>query len=265
MFRFFLLDFLLGGAIMPGERADLSSLSHQLSRVLRLKPGDQILLLDGAGFEYPTEIIELDRGRAYGIVRARRSVDSEPAVRLTLYQCSLKADKFEWVLQKGTELGVAAFVPVISQRSVVRPAETLLRKYDRWRAIIREAAEQSGRGRLPHLAEPLPFAAAVDTAGDSRYLPWVEAGMQAESIGLGQAVARQSGNRPSISLMIGPEGGLAADEAGMARTAGWQIVTLGPRILRAETAALASVTIVLDRLLAFGEKHEQGSKAHEQS
>jgi 16S rRNA (uracil1498-N3)-methyltransferase len=78
-------------------------------------------------------------------------VHSEPFHRLTLYQCSLKADKFEWILQKGTELGVSVFVPVISQRSVVRPESALLKKYDRWHTILREAAEQCGRGRLPHV------------------------------------------------------------------------------------------------------------------
>lgn len=248
MFRFFLFD----TAIVPGQTVDLSPLSHQLSRVLRLKPGDQISLLDGTGFEYPTEIVALERDRARGLVRTRRSVDSEPAVCLTLYQCSLKADKFEWVLQKGTELGVAAFVPVISQRCVVRPAERLLKKYDRWRAIIREAAEQSGRGRLPRLCDPSSYDDAVNDALGSRYLPWEEAAVQAETRGLGQAVARQGDALPSISLMIGPEGGLTADEASLARSAGWQLVTLGPRILRAETAALASVTIVLERSSALG-------------
>lgn len=244
MHRFFLFD----SEISLDQQVDLSPLQHQLSRVLRLKPGARISLLDGANTQYVTEIIRLDRYDAVGLVLSRQTVGSEPSSYLTLYQCSLKADKFEWVLQKGTELGVASFVPVISQRSVVRPGEALLKKYERWRTIIREAAEQSGRGRLPILRDPLSFAEAVEDATGSRCLAWEEAG-RLDVCSLGQTISQQG--EKSISLMIGPEGGCTADEAEAARVAGWQVVTLGPRILRAETAALAGITIVLERLAEF--------------
>ena len=96
---------------------------------------------------------------------------AEPREFLTLYQCSLKQDKFEWVLQKGTELGVSRFVPVISERSIVRPAEVLLKKYKRWQAIVREASEQCRRGRIPEIAVPLTWDAAVAGAEGMRLLP----------------------------------------------------------------------------------------------
>lgn len=249
MHRFFLFDTF----IVPGQPVDLSALAHQLTRVLRLKPGDRIVLLDGQGIEYLTEISELARQSATGKVHSCKNVDSEPTAQLTLYQCSLKADKFEWVLQKGTELGVSAFVPVISERCVVRPAETLLKKYERWRTIIREAAEQSERGRLPILHDPLSFDKAVRRANGLRYLPWEETSGERGAIGLGAAVAREGGEMRRVNLLIGPEGGLTADEAGRASHAGWQIVSLGPRILRAETAALASITITLEWLAELGQ------------
>jgi len=134
MHRFFLLD----TPITPGQIVDLSSISHQLTRVLRSKPGQEILLLDNQNFEYLTEIVTLERRRATGQVLMRQPVHSEPTHRLTLFQCSLKADKFEWILQKGVELGVSAIVPVISQRSVVRPESALLKKYDRWQTILKQ-------------------------------------------------------------------------------------------------------------------------------
>ena len=251
MHRFFLLD----TPIVPGKVIDLSPISHQLTRVLRLKPGDKILLLDNLNLEYATEIVTLGRHQATGHVISSQPVRSEPSHHLTLYQCSLKADKFEWILQKGTELGVIAFVPVISQRSVVRPASALLKKYDRWQTILREAAEQSGRGRLPFLGPPVSFEEAVVNAEGLRYLPWEDANC---APGLGQAVvfdasSGASGNSSQrYSLMIGPEGGFAPDEVLAARNVGWQVTSLGARILRAETAALAAVTIILDRLGELG-------------
>ena len=118
--------------------------------VLRLDAGAQIVLFNGDGFDYVIEITELARNFGEGVVVARLATRGETALTLTLYQCSLKSDKFEWVLQKGTELGVARFVPVISARSIVRPAAALLKKYERWHVILREAAEQSGRSRVAH-------------------------------------------------------------------------------------------------------------------
>ena len=98
--------------------------------------------------------MHLDRRSCAAEVLAARTCEAEPQGHLTLYQCSLKQDKFEWVLQKGTELGVSRFVPVISERSIVRPAAALLGKYPRWQAIVREAAEQCGRARVPEIAPP---------------------------------------------------------------------------------------------------------------
>lgn len=239
MHRFFLTE----AQLHPDCSVDLGPISHQLRSVLRLRPGDQILLLDGHGNAYPTEICNLDRGRASGHVLAQEVVHSEPLCFLTLYQCALKADKFEWVLQKGTEIGVSRFVPVLSSRTIVRPAQKLLNKYERWHTIIREAAEQSGRGRLPELADPLTWDEALATGPQVRLLPWEGILVRgAESLG---AILEAVQPRESVSLLIGPEGGISHDEASQAIDLGWRAVSLGPRILRAETAAIVASALVL--------------------
>jgi 16S rRNA (uracil1498-N3)-methyltransferase len=250
MHRFFLHEKLLHEKLVePGQLLDLSQFAHQLQSVLRLRAGDRVLILDGSGFEFITELHRVERGKATGMVLSMEPNRTEPAVRLTLFQCSLKADKFEWVLQKGTELGVTCFVPVVSQRSIVRPGQALLRKYDRWRSIIREAAEQSQRGRLPELEQPLTWTEAVSAGTGLKLMPWENAKTASNPAGLGDVVHEHLLRDPSasVSLLIGPEGGISAEEALQAREAGWQAVSLGPRILRAETAALASVTIALER------------------
>ena len=119
-----------------GQTYALDSLAHQLHAVLRLQPGAEIVLCDGGGGEFLAQIAALSRSHAAVVVLAERIARAEPALRLTLLQCTLKADKFEWILQKGTELGVARFVPVVSARSVVRPAAALLPRYERWRTIL---------------------------------------------------------------------------------------------------------------------------------
>lgn len=232
---FFLSDL----CAVPGRQVDLAPISHQLRNVLRLQRGRMITLLDGSGAAYPTRIESLDAGKAAGRVVARQPVRSEPVMELTLYQCVLKRERFEWVLQKGTELGVSRFVPVISSRTVVRPAARLLSKYQRWGAIVREAAEQSRRGRLPAVEDPLHWDEALDQGAGPRLLAWEEACGDSSGLHPGIAAARE------VSIMVGPEGGISQEEAAAAVERGWRPFSLGPRILRAETAAVAASTIVL--------------------
>ena len=231
--------FLTAMRAAPGQEVDLSSISHQLGTVLRLKKGIVITLLDGSGASYPTRIEALDAKKATGRVLGREPVRSEPGIKLTLFQCALKRDRFEWVLQKGTELGVSQFVPVISSRTVVRPAARLLQKYERWRAIIREAAEQSRRGRLPILGEPLLWDEALEEGAGLRLLPWEDA------VENNSGWRRATSNAEEVTLLVGPEGGISKEEADAAIKQGWLPLSLGPRVLRAETAAVAAATVVM--------------------
>jgi 16S rRNA (uracil1498-N3)-methyltransferase len=258
MHRFFLTpDGSEGAPLQPGQMVSLQLLHRQLYRVLRLQPGAQIILLDGSGQESLVELVALDGQQAAGKVVAQQQGQAEPGIEVALLQCALKSDKFEWVLQKGTELGVGSFVPVISTRTVVRPAEALVKKYSRWRTILQEATEQCGRSRTPALLPPVEFEEALANTSTMRLVAWEGAAGRATTLA-GHLNAGLAGMAPgSVALLVGPEGGLTAEEVAHAATAGWHVVSLGPRILRAETAALAAVATTMAILeAAVGRGHE---------
>jgi len=210
--------------------------------VLRLKAGNQVVVLDGQGNEYDVEITELDSQNAFGQVTTQRLSTSEPKTRVTLLLCLTQREKFEWILQKCTEVGVSVIIPVISSRSLIQSSKDVASKYDRWQRILREAAEQSHRGRIPKLEQPLQFSDALtldEISADLRLIPW-EGEM---TRGLREVL--QNDPSDGASLLIGPEGGFSEDEVSAAQKAGFIPVSLGPRILRMETAAIAAVVMVL--------------------
>ncbi len=224
--------------------------AHQLARVLRMRPGDHVIVLDNSGWEREVVLEQVARRAATGRVVGKRLAEGEPRVKITLYQAMLKGAKFELVLQKGTELGVVSFVPVITSRTVVGSLGNVgANRLKRWRRIITEAAEQSRRGRLPTLQDALMFEHAISQAyrrGGRLIIPYEGETRQS----LREALAPNAdGEHPfSISLFIGPEGGFSEDEIALAQQAGAFAVTLGPRILRAETAAIAATTAILYEL-----------------
>ncbi len=231
-----------------GAEPRLDALAHQLGAVLRLKPGDAIVLVNGDGCEYLARLTEVGARRAAAHVFDLRPTNADPRIELTLYMATLKQDKFEWVLQKATELGVARIVPVVSRRSVVRHPATLAGKRLRWLAIVREATEQCGRTRPPILADAIEVHAVNLPADSHGLLAWEEAGDNAPSLGAAvSGVAGAVAAGQPLALLVGPEGGLAVDEVQRLTADGWQMVSLGRRILRAETAALAAVAIVMER------------------
>ena len=226
-----------------GERVVLrDAAAHQVSRVLRMSAGDRVAVLDGTGREYTVGLAEFSRDRVEGRVLAVDGGGVEPEGGIVLYQGVLKGDRFQWVLQKGTELGVSAFVPVVCRRSVARPAAGESGgSRRRWMAAITEAAEQCGARRLPELRDPVPFRAACDGVDPSHtsIIPWEEE----TATGLRQALEGASSRW--VNLFIGPEGGFEGDEVEYARSRGVAPVSLGRRVLRSETAAIAAVSAVL--------------------
>lgn len=223
-----------------------AAVTHQLRQVLRLTVGDVVVVGDGRGRTWRAELVELDRQRARARLLAEMAERSEPATRVTLYQGTLKADKFEWVLQKGTELGVHRFVPLLAQRSIVRDEAALAGKQPRWQSIVREAAEQSGRTWLPEVARAEDLTAALGKGqplADLRLMCWENESSQ-HLRDVVQPVV-ESGTAPAVDLFIGPEGGFTGDEMAVARANDVQVISLGPRILRAETAGLAAVVALL--------------------
>jgi 16S rRNA (uracil1498-N3)-methyltransferase len=221
-----------------------ADIAHQIRNVLRLRVGSAVLVLDNSGAEFEVILREVDKRQVRGEAVAKRPSPNEPTVQLTLYQALMKRDKFEWVLQKGTEIGVTAFVPLVTQRSLVQDIDIKASKQARWHKIITEAAEQSRRGRIPELHPPQTLSQALaDQSSQFGLLAWEEA----EGLRLRGALAGEE--RPShISLFIGPEGGFAVEEVEAAQAAGVRPVTLGKRILRAETAALVASALTLYEL-----------------
>jgi len=233
--------FISPGWITPPTVTLRGNTARQISTVLRMQPGDEIMVLDNAGTAWRVLLTQFNKDSVQGQIVDQQPAQGEATLRLWLYQGTLKGQKFEWVLQKGTELGIARFVPTLCQRSVVRKPADLTKKYSRWQQIIQEAAEQSGRGRLPALADPLTLPEALTQAASEAerlLMPWEETADESLKTVLAQ------GNMASLALFIGPEGGFAAEEAAQAKAMGGRLVTLGPRILRAETAGLAAAAAI---------------------
>jgi 16S rRNA (uracil1498-N3)-methyltransferase len=251
-YRFFVPPSVVQGTGVVLTDGDLV---HQLGRVLRLRPGDSILLLDGSGCAYTVRLTAVERGQVCGDILETHPAGGEPSCVLTLYLPLLRGERFEWVLQKGTELGVAAFVPVVMQHSqAARQAGE--HKGTRWQRILREAAEQACRGTIPTLSEPLPFDAACAAAAQTNLPLLLWEGAQGTDTPLLRTVLRQSTTAAaaptSLALLSGPEGGITPEELTWARTHGIMPVSLGPRILRAETAPIAAAAAIFYEFEAYG-------------
>ncbi|MHB1294910.1 MAG: 16S rRNA (uracil(1498)-N(3))-methyltransferase [Anaerolineae bacterium] len=223
-------------------------LAHQLGRVLRMAAGDHILLLDGSGWAYEVELERL----AADVVTARRVAasqpNSEPRTRLTLLQALSREKKFDWVLQKGTEVGVTVFIPLLTRRGLLDKAERVdAARTERWARIVTEAAEQSGRTRIPAIGavETLPEALGHIPTGALALV-----GHTGEDAMALARLLRATERVQEVWLLIGPEGGFDPDEVALCRRAGVEPVSLGPRILRTETAGLVAATLILN---AFGD------------
>ncbi len=224
--------------------------AHQIARVLRMRPGDEIVVLDNSGWEIETRLVAVEREAVQGEVQRRRLARGEPRTKITLYQAVLKSNNLEFVLQKGTELGIVEFVPVIADRCVVSNLEAVEKKRRRWEWIVQEAAEQCRRGRRPALRSALLFPRACEQARNSgglSLIPWEAESEQSLRALLRTPPPGRGQDWPpfAVNLFIGPEGGFSAEEIDLACRYGLRPVTLGPRIFRAETAGLVAATALL--------------------
>jgi 16S rRNA (uracil1498-N3)-methyltransferase len=220
--------------------------AHQVCHVLRLKPGDEIVVLDDSGTEYDVTLTTACLPETVGQVTGQRPARGEPAAHISLFQSLLAREKFEWVLQKATEVGVTSFVPVLTERSIVRAKLIEERKLDRWRRILVEAAEQSQRGQIPKLDQAVAFDEALPRLSD--FDRAIVAAPSEEATSIRQALEGLPAKAGSVALLIGPEGGLTEEEVSRARQCGAVQVSLGPRILRTETAAVVASALVLHEL-----------------
>jgi 16S rRNA (uracil1498-N3)-methyltransferase len=254
MHRFFVAPELLANLVPNMGSEEASSLSiqlpeklaHQVRDVLHLAVGEQLILLNNDGDELLASIAKSSRGGVEVQVLERRAGKRESAVRIILCQGLLKSARFEWILEKGTELGVAVFSPILCRRSMAGLEDAGPAKIQRWQHIIQEAAEQCSRSRMPQLLPIRPLIHAINDIpqGALALMPWEEEHSQSlHNVLASQSACNQStSDQPlTVVLFIGPEGGLMAEEVTLAQRHGVKIVSLGPRILRAETAALAAV------------------------
>lgn len=218
---------------------------HHLATVLRREAGSRITVLNGRGAEYEVVIREIGPDCVTGEIVAEITRAAEPRVKIRLVQSLPKADKFELVLQKNTEVGVSLFQPVLSERSTIKLEPGMVsKKEERWRKIISEAAEQSGRKIIPEL-EPVCYwnqaIASLNKRPGLVLIPWE--GERETS--LKKVLDDTTGIPELITVFIGPEGGFSHKEVNQARENGVVPVSLGPRILRTETAGLVVTTAIL--------------------
>jgi len=207
---------------------------HHLRAVLRLGPGTEVLLLDGQGGCCRARLDTVGREQAQATVTARWTVAEHPCP-LRLLQALPKGDKFDLVLQKGTELGITIFQPVLSGRSLLRQETG---RSTRWQRIVREAARQSRRPRLPALEPVRSLPEALSLVDEPlRLVLWEESARPLLEVLPPQAPA-------GVALLVGPEGGFAASEVATVRAGDFLPVHLGPRILRTETAGLAVAAVL---------------------
>jgi len=244
--------FFVSSQELKDDEAVLSrELSHRLRHVMRLRRGDRVILVDGRGGEYEAELEDTSSPTIRAAVLSRHEGLPEPKARVVLYQSIIKGDRFDWVLEKGTEIGVAKFVPLLSRRSVVRPRPERSERRERWLRIITEAAEQCGRSYLPELAPAAWLNEALESTEGLCLLPWEGENEATLRRTLRNALKKEK-TLPVVSIFVGPEGGFVRQEIDRAVGLGAKIVSLGPRTLRSETAGIVAAAAVLYELGELG-------------
>lgn len=248
MHRFFVGELALRGVDAGSVLSLPDAVARQMRSVLRIATGEQVALFDNSGDELIATVTASSRTSVEVQIVERRVGEKESAVRIILCQGLLKSARFEWVLEKGTELGVTTFAPVLCRRSMAGLEEAGPAKIQRWQRIIQEATEQCGRSRVPELLPIRPLMHALNDIppGALALMPWEEEHARTLYSALQTARSTFAASETiTVVLFIGPEGGLMAEEVTLAQRHNVQAVTLGSRILRAETAAITTVANVM--------------------
>ncbi|MDO5506567.1 MAG: 16S rRNA (uracil(1498)-N(3))-methyltransferase [Pseudoxanthomonas suwonensis] len=216
--------------------------ANHLLRVLRLRPGDACVLFNGDGRDYHATVLDGDRREANVAVGEAVDTDNESPLRLVLLQSIARGEKMDWILQKATELGVAGFLPVSSERSEVRldPARADKRRAH-WCNVVTAACEQSGRAVLPPVAALQPMAAALAALPEAQHHLWLDPDAEDRIAGLTMPADA------TVVLAVGPEGGWSPADREQLSRAGFTGVRLGPRVLRTETAGVAAIAALQSR------------------
>ena len=227
---------------------DTGDVQH-IKKVLRLNEGDIITVSDSTGTDYEAEISEISKDAVICNILSEEKNSSESNINVTIYQALPKGTKMEYIIQKNTELGVVRIVPCALSRCVVKlDAKDAKKKCERWQKIADEAAKQSGRGVIPKIGDVMSFRDAVVEMkkSDFCFVPYESE----EDTGL-KELLKNNKSAVDISFMIGPEGGFALDEIDYIDKSGIRRVTLGPRILRTETAGLCVISAIMYEMGGF--------------
>jgi 16S rRNA (uracil1498-N3)-methyltransferase len=233
-------------ATLEGAQAD------HLIRVLRAQPGVEADVVAGGRVFH--SVVAAVRDGAQGERSEVRfdlvaEVVADPAMPVTLVISTFKFDHMEWAIEKATELGVAAIVPVIARRTEKHLAQAAMKRVERWRRIAHEASQQSRRSDVPAISDPVKLAERVKAVSNSQRIVLAEQERSTTLRGfLEESLAAAGNDMPELELAIGPEGGWAPEEEALLDANGWRAVSLGPRILRAETAAIAALAVVASML-----------------
>lgn len=234
--------FFVDAESLNAETVVLTGENAQHAKVLRLKPGEQVLVCDAEGIECVCEVDTFTGNEVNLTVRERRACSSEANVYVSIYMGFPKSDKLEHVIQKATELGANEIIAFPVARSVSRPDEkSLKKKLERWQKIAASAAEQCGRGRIPQVLVLDSYTSALQRAATADKALMFYENEHATTL----RMALEDGAFKTVSMMTGPEGGLEEKEVQQAINAGLQVCTLGRRILRCETAPLCALSAVM--------------------
>lgn len=225
-------------ATLTGEQAE------HLARVLRAAPG-QIYDVVAGGFLHRAEILTVQPSEV--VFALHEELEADTALPLHLLLAVFKFDHMEWAIEKATELGVARITPVLARRTEKHLAQAAAKRAERWRRIALEASKQSRRTTIPEISEPSPLKSALENATEPIRILLSET-EQTTSIASALSKDVALGDSPEYALGIGPEGGWTPEEMSLFTQHGWQPVTLGPRILRAETAAIAAIAILSSQI-----------------
>ncbi len=226
--------------LAAGLEAALPAGAARHVQVLRLQPGAALTLFDGRGDDWSAELLHIGRSEVRVRIGAAAAVDRELPLAVTLAVGMPANERMDWLVEKATELGVAALQPLVCERSVLRlDGERAERKRAHWQGVAAAAAEQCGRARLPLLEPVRPFGDWLRTLAPDAAAARFVLSLAPERCGVAEALCPAVRRGAGLLFLSGPEGGLSPAEDAAARAAGLQPVTLGPRVLRAETAPLA--------------------------
>jgi len=237
---------------IKGNRITISGeKARYLISVLRCSAGDELQVFDGEGSLYKSKITGIENKKVIIDLLEQISLNAESPLNLTLVQGILKGEKMDVVIQKATELGVKEIIPAITERSQIRHT----RKVDRWRKIAEEASKQSGRTMIPVVHEPMEFSIFFESFVNfhkiNGFIFWEEGGLSLKEAIKQSAVSIQHSENSQLStlnsqlfVLVGPEGGFSREEVNLAVSKGLITVSLGKRILRAETAAISAVALI---------------------